>query len=679
MIGAATAYIAGSLFASLFSPGAGAVIALGALLAALVALRRKRELLRDVIMIAVCWTISFTVYSLADLRYEGLGRALDGTEGGFSGVVEDFSSYDGGKASYTLYGRANGGASMRVSCYCDDLGAELGDRIDLKDCRFELPSGDFLYDSRDYCKSQRIVVRITGGEPSLTRTGARRIGNALRSYREEMILRFKGKLGEEAGGFLAGMVFGEKQSLDPDLRTALYRTGIGHILAVSGLHVSIVAALVMALMRALRVGRYVSFGAVNVVMIMLILLAKSPVSAIRAAIMLDLMYSAGLFLRQSDPLNSLSIAALLICIADPFAIHSAGFMLSLSGTFGIAVFGPYMTKDLPTETLPQRIFRDFAIAFFTTLSVFPLSLMYFDEVSVISPVANLLLVPLSSGAIILGLIYTATAGLLPTLYPAGVLIRAVLRAAELVSGTGFSHISRSGALLPALAAVIGAAVLVTYAIFRRRRAVFIALIIGTAVFSGTVLTQAMIRRNTFRIAVLGRGSNAAVVVSYKGRRDVFDLSGSYKSPEYVRKYLMQDGAGGADSVFLTKNIQAQYSAYLAELRGFPSQTWIASGETPVFGGGEVTLFGDEGFSFESEEYRANYTGGTLTIEREGAKVSFVPAGKSSADAELTVFYGALPKGAAPVPGGIYLGTGPGQTDDLEIVSKNGGTYQTRRL
>ena len=679
MIGAATAYIAGSFFASVFSPAAAILFTAGAAAAALILVRRKTELIRDVIMITVCWSVAFGVYSGALAYHEKPAKSLSGTTGSFSGVVEDFDVYDGGKASYTIYGKAGGGRSMRVTCYCDDLGAQLGDRIDLEDCRFELPAGDYLYDSTDYCKSRRIFLRITGGNASLTRQHSHKIGNALRFYREEMIRRFKGSLGQEAGGFLSGMVFGEKQSLDPDLRTALYRTGIGHILAVSGLHVSIIAALIMALMKKLRVNRFVSFGAVNAVMILLILLARSPISAIRAAIMLDLMYSAGLFLRQSDSLNSLSIAALVICIADPFAIHSAGFMLSLSGTFGIAVFGPYMTQDLPTDSLLQRVSKAFAVAFFTTVSVFPLSLMYFDEVSVISPLANLLLVPLSSGAMVLGLIYVGSAGLLPTLYPAGSLIKLVIGASDLISGTGFSHISRSSGKLPMLAAALGGAVLLTYAVFRKRKAVFLTIIISAAVFTSCLLTGALIRRSTFRIAVLGRGSSAAVVVSYKGSYDVFDLSGNYRSPDYVRKYLMQQGAGSADSVFLTKNIQAQYSAYSAQLRLFPSQTWIASGETPVFGGEEVTLFGDDGFTYDGSGYTARYSGGTLTIDRNGTIAAFVPANKGSALVDLTVFYGDLPNGSTPIPGETYLGSGEGLANNFEIVFTDSGTYKTRRL
>ena len=78
------------------------------------------------------------------------------------------------------------------------------------------------------------------------------------------------KTGDESGNFLAGMIFGEKQSIDPDIKNSLYRVGIGHILSVSGLHVSIIALAFMAVFSLLRINKYVSFGLTNVLMAMLV-------------------------------------------------------------------------------------------------------------------------------------------------------------------------------------------------------------------------------------------------------------------------------------------------------------------------------------------------------------------------------------------------------------------------
>ena len=686
MIGAGTAYIAGSFFAFLFSPVSGAVCAAGIFAAALFILRDRKEFFRDTIMVIILWSMGFLFYSGYTVLRARPAQDLAGTVGSFSGKVEDFTLYDGEKASYTLSGKANGKVYARVIFYTDDLGARIGDVISVDECGFEAISGDYLYDSRDHYKSRKIFLQLSDGKASLTEMNARPIKNLLWDFREKMVGRFRSELGEDAGAFLAGMVFGEKQGIDPNLKAALYRTGIGHILAVSGLHVSIIAALIMTLMNWLKVNRFVSFGVMNLLLLLLIVLARSPVSAIRAAIMLDLVYSARLFLRIADPLNSMSIAVLLICLVNPYSIHNAGLWLSLSGTFGIAVLSPYLTKEIPADKLSGRIFRAFAAAFITTVSVFPLSLLYFDEVSVISPVTNVLLVPLCTLAMVLGVVFVVTGGFLPVLAPAGVLINMVIKVSDAVSSAGFSHIADSGAFLPVLTMILGAVVIAVYFATFKRRKVLIALAAAIGVFSLSAAGQMLVRRNTFRVAVLGRGSNAAVVVSYKGSRDVFDLSGNYRSPQYVRKYLMCDGADKADNVVLTKNIQAQYAAYYDALSIFPSKTWLSAGDTPVFGGGDVQLFGEGGFDFQTDSYSAHYSDGSLTITHGGTTVTFVPAKDAGDTGALTVCYGEIPKNTEiRTDGTIYLDGKPGSDheysdlNNFEIIIPESGNEHIRRL
>ena len=686
MIGAASAYIAGSFFAFLFTPWLSAVVAGTLFAAALLVLHDRRELIRDLAMIMLCWAVGFSAYSGYNALRCRPALSLDGTTGSFSGTVEDFTVYSGDSASYILKGKANGKVPCKVVCYTDDLGARLGDLVTVDNCDFSAITGDYLYNSKDNYKAQRIFLTVSGGTSVLTEMHARPVRNALRNYREKMIGKFRSELGEDAGSFLAGMIFGEKQGIDPEIKTALYRSGIGHILAVSGLHVSLIAALIMWLMQLLRVNRFVSFGVMDAAVIILLILANSPVSAIRAAIMVNLMYLAGLFLRQNDPLNSLAIAALLICIVNPFSIHSAGFWLSLSGTFGIAVLAPYLTRELPQDTLSGKLLLSFLTALITTISVFPLSLLYFDEVSAISPITNVLLVPLCTLAMILGLIFVVSGGFLPMLSPAGVLLDFVIKVTDLLGSKGVSHIADPGRLLSCVAMISGAAVISVYFITQKRRAVVVAISAAVVVFSCTLLTQTMIRRNTFRIAVLGKGSSAAIVVSCSGRRDVFDLSGNYRNPQYVRKYLMCDGADKADSIVLTRNIQAQYSAYASCLSFFPSQTWIASGETPVFGGEEVQLYGEEGFSFSTDDYSAEMVGETLTINRNGTSISFSPAAEISGESDLAVCYGEISRGTQlQTDGTIYLDTKPGTDyrysgiNNFEMTITKSGIPQIRRL
>jgi ComEC/Rec2-related protein len=189
----------------------------------------------------------------------------------------------------------------------------------------------------------------------------------------------------KTGNFLGAMVFGEKRGFDPDMKTELYRSGVGHVMAVSGIHVSVIAVMLMAVLSRLQLGRILPFILMNVLLIIFITMAEWPASAVRALVMIDFIYSARIFRRQSDIFNSLAGAVLAICIADPFAVYSSGFFLSVTATFGIGVFGPYMTRNFTGN----RHVRNFLIMICTSMCIFPLTIKYFGETSLISPITNI--------------------------------------------------------------------------------------------------------------------------------------------------------------------------------------------------------------------------------------------------------------------------------------------------
>lgn len=208
----------------------------------------------------------------------------DGQNGSFEGEVADVKYYSGDNALYTLKGKINGVQPAKINYYGNVLNADYGDIVRLEDCKFSVPESTYLFDSESYYKADGIFLDAGYCSSVSTEKMKRKIfRKALMSYREKMISKFKISLGDSSGDFLAGMVFGEKQGMSDNLKTSLYRCGIGHILAVSGLHISIIAMAVMGFLKRLRVNKYVSFGLVNAVMLLFISMANYPVSAVKSA------------------------------------------------------------------------------------------------------------------------------------------------------------------------------------------------------------------------------------------------------------------------------------------------------------------------------------------------------------------------------------------------------------
>lgn len=603
MIGAAAAYLSGLFFASFFTGAKAAVLIISAAVTVFICGSRRGFRMADYMCIIICFGTAITVNrAYTAFCYDRI-TSYDGTIGDFHGEVTDFNIYDGDRAAYILEGTIDGGQKAKISVYSAELGVEYGDVMALKNCRFERITGDYLFDSETYYKSRNIYLRVYSyDELTVRNTHTHRLRNAVAELRSKMISRFRQLMGSDAGGFMSGMIFGEKQYLDSNTRDILYRSGIGHILAVSGLHVSIIAAFAMAFMRKYRVNRYIAFGVVNMFFLMIIILANYPVSAIRAVLMLDIMYAAPLFRRQNDRFNSLAAAVLLICLVQPYAVYSSGFILSVSGTFGIAVFGPFMAEKMSGRGLSGAMKKSLVMAACTSLSVMPAALYYYDEVSLISPLSNIIIVPLCSMAMLIGLIFMLTGGIItPLLIPARLLINIVLTMTRAVSSVGFFRLPKMNGITAALLIAAAVLTLCVYFFSPRRRSVIIALTISLAVFTVTFTAVSISAEETFTIAVLGKNEAGAVVISYRDAVVAADLSGYYKNPEYAAKYMTEKGIDQVSMLILTKNVQSLYASYKAEL--FPAAVICtrngSAGDSRAFSGklqadtGEYTVEADE--------------------------------------------------------------------------------------
>lgn len=664
MIGVTAGYLSGLFFASFFTDLRHLLIPAGIFLVFVLVGKQKGLSANDFAVVAVSFALSFMSGEIyTHFVYNNI-VSYDGTEGNFSGVVEDYDCYDKDKARYILKGKINGECKAKVSFYSDNLDVHYGDTVNIGSCTFKKMSGDYLFDSESYYKSDRIFLTAENADNIVTENkNSRKIRNFLMNHRENIISDFRIVLGDDCGGFLAGMVFGEKSTLDGSVKTSLYRMGTGHVMAVSGLHISVMAMFVMIILSFLKVNKFLSFGFVNIFMAFMVTMANYPVSAIRALIMVDIAFSAKLFLRENDTFNSLAIAVLLICLENPYVIYSSGFLLSVSGTFGIGAFAPYMVKKLPDVTAYDRIIRLFITMLCTSIAVLPVSMIYFDEISLISPIANIFVVPMCSFCMVLGMIYTVT-GFTPVLWSAGGIIKIILFVAGKVSELKFTYISCGNDVAVKIALICAVVVVMVKVATENRK--YTAVSIALSVFvtaCGSALYNNM-NRDIFTVAVLGKGSNASVVVSYKSRNYVVDLSGHYKNPQYVGKYLSENGIRSVDCIFLADDIYSLYSSYSSELESTDIEKWFITGNTVPCKNGNFTFFDDNGCQIENSDYTIRYDGEALKITFGRSEMCLTSAKSEVPDnSGLTVFYGNIPKNSEMICDGksIYL-------DEKEAVS-----------
>lgn len=193
----------------------------------------------------------------------------------------------------------------------------------------------------------------------------------------------------------AGILLGVRAGIAPEINDAFATAGLTHVVAISGWNIAIVAALVMALVRPLGHGpggRWTTaLVAAGVVGGYVILTGASP-SVVRAALMAAAMLVGRLGGSRAHATSALGLAALVMLLAAPSVLWDVGFQLSLLATAGLIWFGRSIERRL--DSWPGWIREPVALTMAAQLTTLPVILVNFERLSLVAPIANVLVVPL---------------------------------------------------------------------------------------------------------------------------------------------------------------------------------------------------------------------------------------------------------------------------------------------
>ncbi len=216
-------------------------------------------------------------------------------------------------------------------------------------------------------------------------------------------------LPEPAASFLAGLLFGIRQNMPDELLESFKTTGLTHIIALSGFNITIIAGALMSWFKFLP--RKIRFIFTIVAIISFVLLTGASPSVTRAAIMGILILWSGLVGRLSDVTISLLLTAGLMAWHNPKIVsYDVGFQLSFLATVGIIYFHPILVNFLPRWLgwIKEYLSPTLSALLFVT----PVIVYNFSQISLIAPVANVLVLPLipvsmalGFGAVVLGAIH----------------------------------------------------------------------------------------------------------------------------------------------------------------------------------------------------------------------------------------------------------------------------------
>ena len=365
--------------------------------------------------------------------------------------------------------------------------------------------------------------------------------------------RLMDQLGDKHGGVLAAMLLGEKGSMDDETKEMYQKNGIGHILAISGLHISFIGLGMYKLLKKSGMGYTWSGILALAILTLYVCMIENAVSVFRAYIMLALRIGADIAGRVYDMLTALMLAAAITVCVQPRYLLDASFLMSYGAILGILLILPNLKKCLSYK---GKLWDSFLASVSVNLMLFPVLLWFYFEFPLYSFVWNLIVIPLMSAVLGFGLLGS---GLLLVYPPLG---RGCLRICYCIL-EGYEWIGRFGIRLPMSHIVFGKPewwkVVLYYAVMgvllwylhreakpRKRVWLVMLLILSFMPVSGT---------SDFTMTMLDVGQGDGIFIrGPKG--NTYFIDGGSSDVEQVGKFRMEpflksQGVGTLNYVFLT--------------------------------------------------------------------------------------------------------------------------------
>ena len=283
---------------------------------------------------------------------------------------------------------------------------------------FSKPRNPGGFDQEMYYRIQNIGFSMKNTKILAESQNYSKYHEALYQIRRHMEHIFDQTMSEKDASIMKAMVLGNKTELDKESKELYQRSGISHILAISGLHISLIGMGLYELLRRIRVPVWISAGVAVCAMIMYGDMVGMSSSAYRAIFMFALKMGAEIIHRTYDMLTALALAAVGILLEQPLYIYHAGFLLSFGAIIGIGCMLEVMKTDTKqiyvnkkrqkrSEWIKNLYMNNIRESLLGSGSIFlihfPIMLSVYYEFPVYSFLLNLLIIPAMSLVMGLGL------------------------------------------------------------------------------------------------------------------------------------------------------------------------------------------------------------------------------------------------------------------------------------
>jgi len=405
------------------------------------------------------------------------------------------------------------------------------------------------------------------------------------AFRRWLKSRFDEYLDPAETGLLLGLLAGDRSGIPEALRNDFQRSGLVHVLAISGFHVVLLAGMLMVFLKATRLPhKAASIIAIILLAIYVPVTGGSP-AVQRAVLMFSVPQFGTLLGRPANTLNSLGVALLFILLPSPSELWNPGFELSAAATAGILVGGKYDPFALVPEGLRRNRIWKFAEGFAlsptyvtlcATLATSPFLIHHFKTLSPMAWLGNIVIVPAIS--------WGMQAGLFAVLSPvdfvreifcnaAGFFLRLASLLTRMLSDSAQASVT-VGPFSPAVLLLMGGLFL-TLPVCRKNPVARAYCTACLLIFSITFCVQGVARilNPSWSMTVIDVGQGDSILLKTPGGRHILIDSGdkdySDSGKDIIVPYLHHIGVQELDVLVITHAHKDHFGGATSLLRMFP--------------------------------------------------------------------------------------------------------------
>lgn len=271
--------------------------------------------------------------------------------------------------------------------------------------QFEEAANKGNFDSRKYYLSLGFYGKIEAGTIEIINSDYSGIRQELHELRMEIIERLEKLCSDNNGifsiinnknGIIGAIILGDKTDLDSDIKELYSVSGIAHILAISGLHISFIGMAIYRLLR--RRFRFLFSAAVSIPVVLSFgIMSGFGISTIRAIIMFILKIIGEVLGRKYDAITAISLAGLVLLAQNPFVVCNSGFQMSFGAIIAIVLILPIVEEILNRD---NKIIKVLSANFTISLVMNPILAWNYYELPTFSFLLNIVVVPLMSVVIV---------------------------------------------------------------------------------------------------------------------------------------------------------------------------------------------------------------------------------------------------------------------------------------